>query len=66
MSQKIYHELVFNWWVKSVLKKMLRIISIVKKRNARYLKKKHNFVVEVPKSIAQKYVLAKNNVNTLW
>ena len=34
VDKEIYHEPALNWWVKSVLKKILRIISLVKKRNA--------------------------------
>ena len=49
-----------------MLKKRLIIINLVKKRNARYLKKTHKFWIEVPKSDAQEYALDKNNGNTLW
>ena len=38
-DQEIYHEPAFNLWVKVVLKKRLRIISLVKKKNSLYLKK---------------------------
>ena len=48
------------------MKKRLRIISRVNKINARYLKKKHKFGIEVPKSVVQAYALDKKNVNTLW
>ena len=48
------------------MKKRLRIIYIVKNRNASYLKKTHKFGIEVPKYVAQTYVLDKKNVNTLW
>ena len=34
VAQEIDHEPAFNWWVKSSLKKRLRIISLVKKKNA--------------------------------
>ena len=51
MYQEIDHEPVFNWWVNVVLKKRLLIISPVKKRNDGYLKKKHKFRIEVPKSV---------------
>ena len=34
MAQEIYHEPSFNWWVKALLKKRLRIISRVMNRNA--------------------------------
>ena len=43
MAHKIYHDPAFNWWVKAVLKKRSRIKSLVKKRNAQYLKKTHKF-----------------------
>ena len=49
-----------------MLKKMLIIISIVKKRNARFLKKNHKFGIDVPKSVAQSYALDKNNGNIIW
>ena len=34
VDQEIDNEQAFNWWVKAVLKKRLRMISLVKKRNA--------------------------------
>ena len=40
-----------------VLNNRLRIISIVKKRNACYLKKTYKFWIEVPTSVAQAYAL---------
>ena len=52
VAHEIYHEPSFNWWVKSVLKERSRIISLVKKRNTQYLKKTHNFEIEVPKLVA--------------
>ena len=66
VDQEIYNEPEFNWWVKAVLKNRLRIISLVKKRNAQYLKKTHKFGIEVPNSVAKAYALNKKNVNTLW
>ena len=66
VAQEIYHGPVFNWWVNAVLKKRLRIISLVKKINNLYLKKTHNFGIEVPKSVAQEYDLDENNGNTIW
>ena len=66
VSQEIDHEPAFNWWVKVVLKKRLRITSLVKKRSDCYLKKTHKFGVEVPKYVAQEYSLDKNNGKTLW
>ena len=64
MAQEIYHELAFNWWLRAVLKKRLRIISIVKRRNSRYLNKTHKFREEVPESVAQAYALDEKNGNT--
>ena len=66
MDQEIYHELAFKWWVDAVLRKRLRIISLIMKINAHYLNKTHKFGIEVPKSVAQAYALDKKNVNTLW
>ena len=66
VAQGIDHEPAFNWWVNAVPKKQHRIISFVKKRSARYLKKTHKFGVELPKSVAEAYALDKKNGNTLW
>ena len=66
MAQKIYHKPAFNWWVKSVLKKRSRIISLVMKRNAEYLNKIYKFEIAVLKSVTQAYALDKKNGNTLW
>ena len=49
VDQETDHDPAFNWWVKAVLKKSLRIIHLAKKRNARYFKKTHKFGIEVPK-----------------
>ena len=66
VAQEIYHDPAFKWWVKAVLKKRMRVISLVKRINARYLNKTHKFVIEVPKSVAQAYTLDKKNGNNLW
>ena len=66
VAQEIDHKPTFNWWVKAITKKMLRITSLVNKRNARYLKETHKFGIEVPKSVAQAYALDKKNGNTQW
>ena len=47
------------------MNKRLSIISLVKKMNARYLKKTHKFGIEVPKSVAQAYAPDKKNLNNL-
>ena len=57
---------MFTCWVKAVLKKRFRIISLVKKRNSRYLKKTHKYGIEVPKYISQAYDLDKKIDSTLW
>jgi hypothetical protein len=44
-------EPAFNWWVPHVLKKHDRIISLVRKRTTRYLKRTHKFGIEVPKTV---------------
>ena len=49
-----------------MLKKRLRLISLVKNRNARYLKKTHKFGIEVPKSVSHAYALDDKNGKTLW
>ena len=49
-----------------MLKKRLKIIYVIKKRNARYLKNTHKFGIEVNKSVARAYALDENNGNTLW
>ena len=48
------------------MKKKLRIISLAKKRNTRYLNNTHKFGIEVPKSVAQAYALDEKNGNILW
>ena len=66
MTMGIDHEPAFNWWVPYVLKKRQSIISLVKKRQTRYLKRTHKFGIEVPKSIDEALELDKKNCNTLW
>ena len=44
VAQGIGREPRLNWWVDTVLRKRERIISLVKKPNARYLRKTHNFI----------------------
>jgi hypothetical protein len=61
----IDHEPAFNWWVPHVLKKRDRIISLVRKRNPRYLKRKHKFGIELPKTVKEASELDKKNGNTL-
>ena len=39
----IDHEPAFNWWVNDVLQQRERIISLVRKRETRYLKRTHKY-----------------------
>ena len=55
VAQKINHKPDINWWVKAVLIKTPRIISLVMKIKTQYLKKTHKFGIEVPKSVEQAY-----------
>ena len=66
MTMGIDHEPAFNWWVPYVIKKRERIISLVKKRQTRYLKRTHKFGIAVPKSVDEALELDKINGNTLW
>ena len=65
-SRGIDNEPALNWWVHRVLKKRDHIISMVKKRQTRYLKRTHKFGIEILKSIDEALVLDKKNGNTLW
>ncbi len=62
----IDHEPAFNWWIPYVLRKRDRIISLVRKRNPRYLKRMHKFGIELPKTINEALELDKKNGNTFW
>lgn len=56
----------FNWWVPQVLKKRELIISKVKTRNARYVKRNEKFGIKMPKNMKEAKALEKENSNTLW
>jgi hypothetical protein len=62
----IDHEPAFNWWVTHVLKKRDRIISLVRKRIPRYLKRNHKFGIEISTSVKNALELDKKNGNTYW
>ena len=66
VSQGIDGDPAINWWVPHIIEKRAYIISIVKKRSARYLNKTHKFGVEVPKSANHALNLDKKNGNTFW
>ena len=66
LARGIDHEPAFNWWVKHTLRKRDSIISLVQRRQTRYLKKTSKFGVELPKTVAEALELDKKNGNTLW
>ena len=49
-----------------MLKKRDRIISLVRKRIPRYLKRNHKFGIEIPTSAKDALELDKKNGNTYW
>ena len=59
-------EPAFNYWVPHTLKKRDRIISLVKKRQTRYMKKTHKFGIEMPKTVKEASGLDTNNGDTKW
>ena len=61
---RIDHEPAFNWSVTHVLQKRERIISLVRKRETRYVKRTHRYGIEVPKTVKQAYELDRINGNT--
>jgi len=65
-AQGIEHEPAFNWWAPHVLKKRKHIISLVRKRQTRYLKRTHKFGVEMPRNAEHAKELDEANGNTLW
>ncbi len=48
------------------MRKRYRIISLVRKRNPRYLKWTHKFGIELPKTVNEALELDKKNCNTFW
>ena len=60
------HEPIFNCWVSCVFKNCDQIISLVIKRNPRYLKKTHKFGIEVPTTVAEALEIDKKNGDTHW
>ena len=53
ISKDLMNEPAFNWWVGFVLKKRERIISLVRKRNMRYLKRNEKFGISLPKNVKE-------------
>ena len=48
------------------MRKRDRIISSVKQRTVKYLKRTHKFGIEVPNTVAEAIALDENNGDTLW
>ena len=44
----------------------LNMISLVRKRNPRYLKRTHKFGIKLPKTVKEAFELDKKSGNTLW
>jgi hypothetical protein len=59
-------EPAFNWWVGWVVKKQDRIISLVKRPSARYLKRNHNFGIELPKTVEEALEIDRRTNTTFW
>ena len=66
VSQGLMIEPAFNWWIGFVLKKREHIISLVRKRNKRYLKHNEKFGIALPKNVKETLQIDKENGNTLW
>ncbi len=49
-----------------MLKERDQIISLVRKRTTRYLKRAHKFGIKVPKTVKEALALDRKNGNTLW
>jgi hypothetical protein len=62
----IDHESASNWWMPHVLRTRERIISLVCKRETRYVKRTHKYGIEIPKTVKQAYELDRINGNTQW
>ena len=66
MTNDIYTEPEFNYWVPHTLKERDSIISLVKKRQTRYLKKTRKFGIEMPKTVKEADKLDAKNGDTKW
>ena len=66
MSENLQGEPAFNRWVTHLIEKRERIILLVKKQSARYLKKTHKVGVRLPKSVDEDYKIDAQNGNVLW
>ena len=65
VARGIDHEPFLNWWVKHELNKRDRIIVSIRMQQIQYLKKSHEFCIELPKTVEQACALDAKNGNTL-
>eukprot|EP00804_Cyclotella_cryptica_P017310 CCRYP_020331-RA/>CCRYP_020331-RA protein AED:0.23 eAED:0.25 QI:0/-1/0/1/-1/1/1/0/484 len=65
-AAQIANEPAFNWWVSWVLKKTDRIVSLVKRRSARYHKRTHKYGIELPKTVEDAYAIDRATGTTFW
>ena len=65
-TNDIYTEPAFNYWVPHTLKNHNIIISLVKKRQTRYLKKTHKFGIEMSKTVKEAAELDAKSGDTKW
>ncbi len=49
-----------------MLRKRDQIISLVRRRTTRYLKRTHKFGIEIPKTVKEPLALDRKTRNTLW
>ncbi len=49
-----------------MLRKCDQIISLVRRRTTRYLKRTHKFGIEVPKTVKEALAMDRKNGNNLW
>ena len=66
VTNDIDTEPAFNCWVPYTLKKRDSIISLLKQRQTRYLKKTHKFGIEMPKTVKEASKLDAKNRDTKW
>ena len=65
-AAQIADEPAFNWWVSWVLKKRDRIISLIKRRSARYHKRTHKFGIGLPKTVEEAFAIDCATGTTFW
>ncbi len=66
VTMGINHKPAFNWWVPRVLKKRDQIISAVNRCSTHYLKRTHNFCIEMSRTVKEALELDRQNGNTFW